>query len=61
VFICAKMAEPIEMLRVATNLEKPGILGEFSEPRKLMEFAGNSVQPREKIITNKLILVHSNA
>jgi len=26
--------------RVATNLEKPGILGEFSEPGKLIEFLG---------------------
>jgi len=25
---------------VATNLEKPGILGEFSEPGKVMEFSG---------------------
>jgi len=25
------------MYRMATNLEKPGIFGEFSEPGKLME------------------------
>jgi len=46
--------------RVATDLEKPGILGEFSEPRKLMEFSGCSVQPQGKIVTNKVILVGSN-
>jgi len=41
------------LIRVATNLEKPGILREFTEPGKLVEFSGNSVQPRRKIITNK--------
>jgi len=45
---------------VDTNLEKPGILREFSEPGKLMEFSGNSVQPQGKIVTNKIILVRSN-
>ena len=39
---------------------KPGILGEFSEPGKLMEFSGNCVQPQGKIITHKIILVRSN-
>jgi len=34
---------------------KPGILGEFSEPGKLIEFSGNSFQPHGKIITNKII------
>jgi len=34
-----------------TNLEKPGIRGEFSETGKLGEFSGNSVQPQGKIIT----------
>jgi len=28
--------------RVATNLEKSGILGEFSEPGKLREFCATS-------------------
>jgi len=28
--------------RVATNLEKPGILWEFSEPGKLREFCATS-------------------
>jgi len=42
-------------IRVATNLEKPGILREFSEPGKLMELTWNSVQPYGKIITNKII------
>jgi len=28
---------------------KPGILREFSEPGKLMEFSGNSVHLREKL------------
>jgi len=46
--------------RVATNLEKPGILWEFSEPGKLMEFSGNFVQPQGKIIINKIILVQLN-
>jgi len=36
---------------VATNLEKPGILREFSETGKLVEFSGNSVQPQGKIAT----------
>jgi len=40
--------------RVATNLE----YSVFSEPGKLLEFSGNSVQPRGKIIT-KIILVLS--
>jgi len=31
---------------------KPGILRKFSEPGKLMEFLGNSVQLQGKIITN---------
>jgi len=45
---------------VAANLEKPGILGEFSEPGKLVKFSGNFVQPPGKIIANKIILVWSN-
>jgi len=40
---------------------KPGILRDFSERGKLREFSGNSVQPRGKIVTNKVFLVrHSN-
>ena len=39
---------------------KLGILGEFCEPGKLMEFSGNFVQPQGKIITNKIIVVKSN-
>jgi len=31
-------AVPCYTLRVATNLEKPGILREFFEPGKLIEF-----------------------
>jgi len=50
----------INLHRVATYLEKPGILREFSEPGKLVEFSGNSVQPQGKIITNKMTLVQSN-
>jgi len=38
---------------VATNLEKPGIVGEFSEPGKLMELSRNSVQSQRKNVTNK--------
>jgi len=34
---------------------KPEILREFSEPGKLMEFSGSSVQPQGKIVTNKII------
>ena len=33
---------------------KPGILRDFSEHRKLMEFSGNSVEPQGKIVTNKV-------
>jgi len=40
-----------------TGCPKPGILGEFSEPGKPVEFSGNSVQPQGKIMTNKIILV----
>jgi len=39
---------------------KRGILGEFSEPGKLMEFSRNSVQPLGKIVTNETILVRLN-
>jgi len=40
---------------------KPGVLRDFSEHAKLMEFSGNSVQPQGKIVTNKVFLVrHSN-
>ena len=40
---------------------KPGILRDFSEHEKLREFSGNSVQPRRKIVTNKVFLVrHAN-
>jgi len=35
---------------------KPGILGKFSKARKLTELSGNSVQPRKKIVTNKIVL-----
>jgi len=35
---------------------KPGILRDFSDHGKLVEFSGNSVQPQEKIITNKIVL-----
>jgi len=38
---------------------KPGILWEFSEPGKLMEFSGNSVQPQGKVITNEIISLNS--
>jgi len=42
---------------VATNLKKPGILRELSEPGKLMEFLGNSVQqPQGTVITSKIII-----
>jgi len=34
---------------VATNLEKPGILREFSELGKLMEFSGILCNLREKL------------
>jgi len=36
---------------------KPGILRDFSEHGKLMEFLGNSVQPQGKIVTNEVFLV----
>jgi len=52
----------LNISRVATNLEKtwkPGILWEFSEPGKLMEFSGNSVQPQGKVITNEIISLNS--
>jgi len=39
---------------------KSGILTEFSERGKLVEFSGNPVQPRGKIIAIKIILVRSN-
>ena len=40
---------------------KPGILGDFSERGKLRELSGNSVQPQQKVVTNKVFLVcHSN-
>jgi len=39
------------------KIRKPGILREFCEPGKLMEFSQNSVQPQGKIMTNKIILV----
>ena len=40
---------------------KPGILRDFSEHGKLGKFAGNSVRPWGKIVTNKVFLVgHSN-
>jgi len=42
---------------VATDLEKPGILRDFSEHGKLREFSGNSVQPQRKIVTNKGFVV----
>jgi len=45
--------------RVVTKLEKPGNL-EYSEPGKLMEFSGNSVQPDGKIMTNEIILIRLN-
>jgi len=32
---------------------KPGMLRDFFEHGKLREFSGNSVQPQEKIVTNK--------
>jgi len=41
---------------VATNLEKPGILREFSEPGKLLEYSWNSVQPQGKTMTNKILV-----
>jgi len=37
--------------------KNPEYSGEFTEPGKLMEFTGNSVQSQEKIITNLIILV----
>jgi len=43
---------------VKEGSHKPGILRVFSEPGKLLEFSGNSVQPLGKIIT-KIILVLS--
>jgi len=42
--------------RVATNMEKAGIVREFSEPGKLMEFSWNSVQPGAKIVTNSAVV-----
>jgi len=46
---------------VATNIEKPGILMDFSEHGKLRGFSVNSVQPQGKIVANKVFLVrHSD-
>ena len=43
--------------RVATNLENP----EYSGISWIVENSGNSVQPQEKIVTDKVFLVcHSN-
>jgi len=39
---------------------KPGILGDVFEHGKLVEFSGNSVQRRGKIVTNKKVLARSN-
>jgi len=36
---------------------KPGILRDFSEHGKLIEFSENSVQPQGKIKTNKIVLL----
>jgi len=45
-----------EFYMMATNLQKPGILRDFSEHGKLREFCVNSW----KIIVNKIVLVQSN-
>ena len=49
-----------DILILSHGGHKPGILRDFSEYGKLVEFSGNSVQPQGKIITNKIVLVRWN-